>query len=271
MSLSNRAALLLIVAAAVAIPSASAQPAASKAQAAMSQAAQQGKYTFVLFYKQNDPATSTMNTTLQQSLAKYANVAVLTFVQVADPSEQALVAKYDVARAPMPMCVAIAPNGAMTGIFAQQLQAQHVANAIVTPTMMQVMRALQDNKLAFVTVHGSGNPVVPASLREFQSDPHFSARMVSLSMNAADPAEARFVAEMEVDPRTPGTHLSLLAPPGVLVGKFAANTPKATIAAALAEAGKCCDDPNCKHHQQPGQQQPTQGNNQAATQRAPAR
>ncbi|WP_425618352.1 hypothetical protein NA78x_002057 [Anatilimnocola sp. NA78] len=265
MSTSIRTAIFLIVAATIAAPyHASAQQPASKAQTTMSQAAQQGKYTFVMFYKQNDAATSTMNTNLQQSLARYKNGTVLTFVQVGDPTEQALVAKYDISRAPMPVTVAIAPNGALTGIFAQQLQQEHVDNAIVTPTMMQVMKALQDGKLAFVTVQGSGAPVVPAALREFQSDPHFSTRMVSLTMNAADPNEARFVAEMEIDPRTPATHLSLLAPPGVLVGKFAANATKTSIATVLAEAGKCCDDPNCKHHQ------PVTSPNQAATQRAPA-
>lgn len=210
--------------------------------------AQQGKYTFVLFYKANDAATTAMNTTLHQALAKHQGKGSVTFVHVADPAEKELIAKYDVARAPMPMTVAIAPNGAMTGIFAQKLEVMHIDNSFVTPTMMQVMKGLQENKLVFVTVHGAANNVIPSSLREFQADPHFNQRMLTLTMNATDPAEARFVTEMEVDPRA-GTQLSLLAPPGVLVGKFAANTPMKTIAAALAEAGKCCDDPNCKHHQ----------------------
>ncbi|WP_254507265.1 hypothetical protein [Anatilimnocola floriformis] len=211
--------------------------------------AQQGKYTFVLFYKANDAATTAMNTELHQALAKHPGKGTVAFVHVADPAERALITKYDVARAPMPMTLAIAPNGAMTGIFGQKLEAANVDSSFVTPTMMQVMKGLQENKLVFVTVNGSANNSVPTSLREFQADPHFGQRMIVLTMNAADPAEARFVAEMEVDPRAAGTQLSLLAPPGVLVGRFPANTPKNNIAAALAEAGKCCDDPNCKHHQ----------------------
>ncbi len=244
-----RTALLLILAtASIGIPQVFGQQPQSKAQAALDQAAQQGKYSFVLFYKQNDAATSAMNTTLHQALAKRSS-AVVTFVQVADPAERALVAKHDVARAPMPVTLALAPNGALTGIFAQKLQAADVENAFVTPTMMLAMKALQENKLVFVTVQGSSQNIVPPALREFQSDPHFNTRMVTLNMNAADPAEARFAAEMGVDPRAAATQLSLLAPPGVLVGKFAASTAKNSIAAAIAEAGKCCDDPNCKHHQ----------------------
>lgn len=239
----------------------------SKAQTAISQAAEQGKYTFILFYKTNDAATTAMNTTLQTSLAKYKDNATFAFVHVADPNEQALITKYDVARAPMPMTIAIAPNGALTGMFPQKMDATHVDSSFVTPTMMQAMKALQENKIVFVTVRGNVAAVEPVALREFASDPHFNTRMVSISTNASDPAEAKFMAEMEVDPRTPATQLSLLAPPGVLVGKFPSNTPMKTIAAALAEAGKCCDDPNCKHHQQqqgqPAQQQPA---NRGATQ-----
>lgn len=280
MSINIRAALLLILAVAFAaqpvysqqpLAATPQQPAAtqspSKAEAVINQAAQEGKYSFVLFYKQNDAATSAMNTTIQQSLAKYKNAATLTFVQVGDPTEQGLVARFDVSRAPMPMAVAIAPNGALTGMFAQKLDASHIDGSFVTPTMMQVMKALQENKIVFVTVQGSAAPVTPTALREFASDPHFNTRMVSLTMNAADPAEAKFAAEMEIDTRTVATQLSLLAPPGVLVGKFSPTTPKNTIAAALAEAGKCCDDPNCKHHQQAqpqSQQQPAPRTSQAA-------
>jgi hypothetical protein len=265
MSSKTAFALLLTLFVALATPALAQQP-TSKAQTALSQAAEQGKYTFILFYKANDAATTAMNTTLQTALAKYKTTATFTFVYVADPNEQELVKKYDVSRAPMPLTLAIAPNGALTGMFPQKIEATHVDSSFVTPTMMQAMKALQENKLVFVTVQGNVAATEPVALREFASDPHFNTRMVTLTANASDPAEAKFMAEMEVDPRIAATQLSLLAPPGVLVGKFPANTPMKTIAAALAEAGKCCDDPNCKHHQQQqAQPQPNRGATAPAT------
>jgi hypothetical protein len=254
MSFKLSVAFLLILASCLATP-ALAQQSVSKAQTVLNQAAAEGKYTFILFYKANDAATTAMNTTLQTALAKYKTTATFAFVYVGDPKEQELVTRYDVARAPMPMTLAIAPNGALTGIFPQKLEPAHVDSSFVTPTMMKAMKALQENKLVFVTVRGGSAATEPVALREFASDPHFSTRMVTLTTSAADPAEAKFMAEMEIDPRSQATQLSLLAPPGVLVGKFPANTPMKTIAAALAEAGKCCDDPNCKHHQQQSQPQ----------------
>jgi hypothetical protein len=39
-----------------------------------------------------------------------------------------------------------------------------------------------------------------------------------------------------------------MAPPGVMVGMFPATASLGELAAALAAASKCCEDPNCKHH-----------------------
>lgn len=224
-----------------------AQP--SEAELILDQAAQNGQYTFVLFYKTNDINTSAMNKTLQAAVAKEEGRAVVAVVQVGNPADAALVAKFDVARAPMPMTLSVAPNGAITGIYAQKLSALDIPEAYVTPTMMDAMKALQEGKLVFVTVYGTGKPTTPTALRDLQADPHFGARIVPLVMNGNDPAEAMLMEQMKIDPKSVTTNAALMAPPGVLVGKFAATATKAEIATALAKAGKCCDDPNCKHHQ----------------------
>ena len=126
---------------------------------------------------------------------------------------------------------------------------EQLLDAFVTPTMMVVMKSLQAGKLALVTVQGSAKGPAPVALKDFQADPHFKDRLVAISLQAADPLETKFLSQMQLDPKTKSTHTVLLAPPGVLVGKFDAATSKDEIAAALAKAGKCCDDPNCKHHQ----------------------
>ena len=218
----------------------------------IAEAAAENKYTFVVFFKQNDSATSAMSASLQKTLANDADRCVITFVKVDEPSERALVAKYDVSRAPMPMALAIAPNGAITGMLNGKFATEHVRNSFVTPTMMSVMKSLQEGKLVLVTVRGSVPGAPPAAVRDLQNDPHFGTRLIDVSVNAADPEEALFMNQMKIDPQTAATHLTLLAPPGIVVGKFASNATKSEIAFALAEKGKCCDDPNCKHNQSPG-------------------
>lgn len=225
-------------------------PSASQAEATLEQAATEGKYTFLVFYKANDTATQTMAATLKEGLATRADTARAAYVQVGQSAEKALVDRFDVSRAPMPMTIAVAPNGAITGMFAQKLTAEGIENAFVTPTMTKCMKSLQAGKLVFVTVQGSSKAPSPASLKDFQADPHFKDRLVTFSLLAADPAEGKFLKQMQIDSaKATGTTTVLLAPPGVLVGKFDAFASKDDIAAALAKAGKCCEDPNCKHHQ----------------------
>jgi len=225
-------------------------PSASPAEATVNQAAADGKYTFLLFYKTNDAATQAMTATLKEGLASRTDTTVSASVLVGQPAEKTLVDRFDVSRAPMPMTIAVAPNGAITGMFAQKLTAEGIENSFVTPTMTNCMKSLQAGKLVFVCVQGSAKAPAPASLKDFQADPHFRDRLATFSLLAADPAEAKFLKQMQIDAaKTTGTTTVLLAPPGVLVGKFDAFASKDDIAAALAKAGKCCDDPNCKHHQ----------------------
>lgn len=222
----------------------------SQAEATLEKAGADGKYTFLVFYRTNDAATQAMGATLKEGLANRGDVAVGTYVQIGLPAEKALVDKYDVSRAPMPMTIAVAPNGAITGLFAQKLTAESIENSFVTPTMTRCMKSLQEGKLVFVCVQGSAKTAAPASLKDFQTDPHFKDRLAAYSLLAADAAEAKFLTQMQIDAaKAKGTTTVLLAPPGVLVGKFDEFASKDDIAAALAKAGKCCDDPNCKHHQ----------------------
>ena len=44
-------------------------------------------------------------------------------MNVGDPAEKALVEKFGVSRSPLPLTLAVAPNGAITGVFSQRLGA----------------------------------------------------------------------------------------------------------------------------------------------------
>lgn len=213
------------------------------------QAAAEQPYTFLVFYKQNDGATQAMASALQEALATRADQATVKYVQVGDPAQQALVEKYDVARAPMPLTVVLAPNGAITGMFAQQATPERVEAAFVTPTMMFTMKSLQEGKLVLVSAHGSANSPAPPAIEELQGDPEFQGRVVSVTMQVSDPQEAKFTQQMKLDPQATETRTVVIAPPGVMVGQFKANASKEAIVTALAKAGRCCDDPNCKRKQ----------------------
>lgn len=218
----------------------------SGTQQAATRAAAEGKYMFLLFYKQNDNATKAMARTLNEGLSARSGQASLAYVNANDPAEQALVAKYEASRAPMPITLAIAPNGAVTGVFTQRIKAESIDGAFVTPTMMFAMKSLQEGKLVLVSVEGTSQSPSPTAIREFCSDPHFRGRVAATSVRVSDPRETTFLKRMQLDRRARTTTTLLLAPPGVVVGKFGPSASKNDIASALLKAGKCCDDPNCR-------------------------
>ena len=219
-----------------------------KSQRTLRQAAKQGKYTFLLFYKTGDAATQKMASVLKKGLAGNSGQATIAYVQADDPTERRVIAKYGLSRAPVPLTIVVAPNGALTAVFAKSVTADKIGDAFVTPTMMVTMKSLQAGKIVLVNAQGSQKSTEPRVLKSFQSDPHFKNRLVSISMKVADPREVKFVKQMQLDPAAKSGRLVMIAPPGVLIGKFEVNATKSVIAAALAKAGKCCNDPKCKHN-----------------------
>lgn len=221
----------------------------SPTEQVLQQSASAGKFTFIVFYRDADPATQALTASLQQGLAAYSNQAVVTHAQVTQPVERALVERFGVARAPLPMAVAVGPNGATTGVFRKDAAPATFANAFVPPTMLQCMKHLQEGKLVFVNVHATPEPQVPQGVVIFASSPDFISRTAFVSMSAGDTREAMLMGQMKLEPASiTGTKTVLIAPPGVLVGHFDATSTPDQIGQAVHKAGKCCDDPNCKHN-----------------------
>jgi hypothetical protein len=208
------------------------------------------KFTFILFSKQNNANTQRMSADLASALASRAARAEWTTVDVTDPANREIVDRYQVGRAPMPLVLCVAPNGAVTGAMAGKVTDKQVDAALVTPTMTRCMKSLQAGKIVVVHVKSADAVPIPSGAEAFLADPSFQTRAITESYVVSDPAEARFVRDMEIDLATfSGSTVVVLAPPGVLVGKFPATVTASEIAAKLHAAGKCCDDPNCKHNQ----------------------
>lgn len=223
--------------------------AAGQAQGVLDQAASQQKYTFLLFYKENDAATQTAAQTLRNGMATHGDRATFCFVPINDPGEQAVVDRFRVSRAPMPLTIAVAPNGAVTGFFVRNVAEANITSSFVTPTKMYCMKSLQEGKLVMVCVNSEAEARTPVSVHDFRMDPQFNQRLNVASIFVGDPVEASFVQQMGVDPaKIRGTTIVFMAPPNALVGMFDLTATKAQMATALHNAGRCCDDPNCKHN-----------------------
>ncbi|MEX0612472.1 MAG: hypothetical protein WD229_10160, partial [Pirellulales bacterium] len=159
------------------------------------------QFSFILFWKQQDAHTQQFAETLQSAVAKRSERANLTSVDIKDQANRAVVDHYGVNRAPMPLAVCVADNGAVTGVFTRRPNDEAVERALVTSAMAEVTKALQDKKIVVVHVKPTAKSSLPAGAVEFTADPAFRARTKIIDVVISDPNESRFLADMEISPR----------------------------------------------------------------------
>jgi hypothetical protein len=216
---------------------------ASKGLAALEQATAAQKYLFVFLWKEQNPSTDQAWQAFQTATASATEWADVAAVGVLDPGEKPLVDRYGLNRAPMPLVMAFAPNGAVTKTFLDKLDESQLRAAVVSPCTAQCLKAMQNRKLVLLCVHHSQpqvRPVLPRGVTDFTSDPEYGPVTDVVSLNADDAAEAKFLQELKVDTRTPGPVTVLMAPPGAVVGKFDGAVTKKELVAKLASAQSAC-------------------------------
>ena len=222
----------------------------SQGVAAIERAAAAQKYIFVFFWKEKNQQTDRTWSMLQPAAAKMADWAEVAAVQVTDPAEQELVARYDLSRTPLPLVMAIAPCGAITKAFTGQFTEAQLETAYVSPCTQLCLKALQDKKLVLlcVTDQTGANVAtdVPQGARDFKADKQYGAATEIVLMSASDEGETKFLQELQVNAKMPKPCTVLLAPPGSVIGQFDSRATKQQIVAKLVAAqnnpcagGKC--------------------------------
>ena len=217
--------------------------------AALASAAQQGRYSFVFFWKENDAQTQQMHRVFQSGTARMADAADALNVSVTDPREQPMVEKFGVDRAPMPLVLAVAPNGAVTKAWPAQFSEQQLQEGIVSLGTAQCMKALQDNKIVLLCIQNAQTAYSNAAwqvAQEFKADPRFTTATETIALDPADPREAALLHDLEVSSATPEAVTVVLAPPGRPIARFVGVVSKDEIVAKFTAAqSECCPGGQC--------------------------
>ncbi len=211
---------------------------------ALTKAAQNKKYLFAFFWKDKDEQTEARRKVFEAAVAKVRNRADSITVNVTNPAEKKIVEKFQVDRAPMPLVVVLAPNGAITRGFAKKFEEKDLLNAFGTPCTEKCFKALQDGRLVFLCVQNQttkDNEAALKGVRDFQADQRFSKFTDIVMLNPADTSEARFLGDLKIDPKTSDALTIFLVPPGGILGEFKGPTQKDDLVSVLVKAtsGPC--------------------------------
>ncbi len=211
---------------------------------AMQRAASANKYLFAFVYEKKDESTVTLRKSVEGALSKLGDKAQCADVDRSDPAENGFVSKSGLGRAPMPLVLAIAPNGAVTGGFpAAQATEERLLDAVASPGMQQCLKALQDRRLVFVCLQNGrtqANAEAMKGVNDFKANSQFGNVTEVVKVDPSDAKEGKLLAQLKADPQAKLASTAFLAPPGVLVAKVDGPTSKEALMASLQKAMASC-------------------------------
>ena len=216
---------------------------ASRGVVAIDSAARSGKHLFIYFWKANDKQNQTMYGVFQSVMGKWTESADSVAVQITDPNEKAMVDKFGLNRAPMPMVLALAPNGAVTKAFPIEFDENQLREGFASPCTAKCLKALQERKLVLLCVQNDRTQLAQeamAASMAFKADPRYTKATEIVVLNPNDRSETTFLRDLKVDPRSPQAVTIILAPPGQPVASFVGAITKEQIVAKI-QAGPCAD------------------------------
>jgi hypothetical protein len=210
---------------------------------ALNKAAAANKYLFAFFWKTEDEFTRAKRKVFDAAVTQIAERADAVAVSVTAKAEGEIVEKFGLDRAPMPLVLAIAPNGAITGGFPDSFSEQELLDAFASPCLEKVVKALQDRKLTFLCVQNAktaGNEGCLQGVRDFCADERYRSATEIVMLDPAAKAEAKFLSDLKISADTASAVTVFLAPPGSPIAMFEGATTKEALIESLQKASSAC-------------------------------
>lgn len=206
-------------------------------------------YQYIFFWKQDSAQKRAMQQLFVSTTAEMGSAVKASTVNIADPKNKATVDQYDVSRAPMPLVLSIAPNGAVTKASAVQFTADDLREGVVSHGSAQSMKALQDQKLVVMCVLNKNSSIsesVHKNAMQFISDPRFAKVTELVVIEATDAGEQKLLQQLQVKPQSDEVVTVVMAPPGKQVARLTGLVTSAQLVAKVTEAQtSCCPGGKC--------------------------
>ena len=204
-------------------------------------------YVLAFFYSEMNDIVKEKKASFETIAAGLKDKADAHFVDIKDPKQIDVVNLYKVDRAPMPLVLVVAPNGAITGGFPRDFTEERILSSIVGPLSTQCLKALQEGKFVFVCVQGDdvkANASAMKGVVDFKDDIQYGPITEVVIFKGTGPSEQRMVKSLGLEEKPAEPVTAFLAPPGSMIGKFTGSTDKDKLVAALTSrqksGGACC-------------------------------
>jgi hypothetical protein len=221
---------------------------AEKEIPALRRAADAGKYLFAFFWKEDNESTRAMRKVFDEATGKVTDRAQAIVVKITDEAAKPLVEKFELAHAPMPLVLAIAPNGAVMGGFPKEFTEEALLGAFGSPCTEKCMKKMQDGKLVLLCVQNESTALRDEAMKgvkEFAADERYASATEIVILDPADARETPFLDGLKIDPKTTQAVTAFMAPPGSVIAEFEGATDKEGLISALQKANTGCGPEGC--------------------------
>ncbi|MEW6138100.1 MAG: hypothetical protein AB1733_07700 [Thermodesulfobacteriota bacterium] len=219
------------------------QPARGKGLIAIEQAAKANKYLFIFFYREQDDRTGAMSHVFNEAVKSLAGRADSVMVPISDPAEAAILGRFQVSRAPMPLVLTLAPNGAVTGGFPGNFTKEQLLGSFATPCMERLLKAIQDGKLVVLCLQNGQTRLNAEAMRgvqSFKEDQRYSRAVEVLMLDPSSAVERPLLLKLGIRTAVEEAITLLVAPPGSVIGSFKGATDKNQLVSTLMSAASGC-------------------------------
>ena len=187
-----------------------------------------------------------------RATARAAQIAVPSAVVVEldrrDPAQSEGVAKFRVAAAPVPLVIVVATNGVGVGAAKPgEGAAERLAGMVPSKAKADYLHQLSQKRVAIVLISRASMQERSALFEQASVALKTLVGKASLVLvDLDDPAEARFIAELNADPASARPVVQVINPKGQVLERFT-GVPTADQMVKAVSKKHCCSDPNCKH------------------------
>ncbi|MBF0544555.1 MAG: hypothetical protein HQM08_08985 [Candidatus Riflebacteria bacterium] len=228
---------------------ATATAAFKNASEAIREAAKANKFIVLLITEKKNDSIASIKTIVEKTVQKNSDRAIWYELDRNNASEKEIIEKYDLSRAPTPMILSVAPNGAVTvGLMGEKITTEKLEGAFVSEGFQQLLKAMQDKKLALMCFQNSNllsTDLAMKGVKDFTSDPYYAQNAVLIKIDPANPKEEKLLSSLKLESKMKEATTVLLAPPGVSLAVFNGETKKEKIEEALKSNASCGCQSGC--------------------------
>ncbi len=202
----------------------------------------EGRFAVILFYDNEDTKEyKDMLKTVQKFVDKTSDKIDFIKLDAGDESAQSIVQKYRLSRAPKPLTLVFAPNGAITGGYAQKINTKKLEKSLVGPVQQEIVRATQARKPVILKIPGGSsqaNEVVDKAIKEFEHLRKITPEVITITSLTKDDKELK--KKFNIDFKQKTVQTIVLTTAGTMAGRFVGTVSAEEIYEALKNSGSSC-------------------------------